>query len=145
MSEESPIIELEAHIDENNQLGLTFQDLGRRVALRPGGGLADLLALRPDARSITIEIKDFFQLGSLYDVYGASLREDGRVVDDHWQATGNGLRSSFAFASAAEARKARFVIGATPRRPGSPVPTPFASWQVPGGSLPTDVDPKKGD
>jgi hypothetical protein len=145
MSDESPIIELAAHIDENNQLSLTFQDLGRRVALRPGAGLADLLALHPGASSITLEVRDFFQCGAVYDVYGANLAADGRVVESHWQATGHGQRSAFAVVSAAEARKVKVVVGATPRRPGAPVPVPFASWQTPSGSLPTDEDPKKGD
>ncbi len=145
MSDESTIIELEAHIDDHNQLSLTYQDLDRRVALRPGAGLADLLALHPDARSITLEVRDFFQYGAVYDVYGANLATDGRVVESHWQPTGHGQRSAFGPVSAAEARKVKLVVGATPRRPGAPVPAPFVSWQAPGGSLPTDEDPKKGD
>lgn len=146
MAPESLIIELAAHISQGNQLILTVQDGDRRVALRPSAGIWDLLSRAPHIGSLTVEVSDFFQCGTIYDVHGAILAGDGRTIASHWEPTGRGQRHQFVMLPEAEARNVRLVIGATPRRPGAPVPIPFTSWQTPGGSSPIDEDgPKKGD
>jgi hypothetical protein len=146
MGSNSLTIELAAHIGDGNQLVLTFQDEGRRVMLRPRAGIWDLLLQAGPGDSVTVEVRDFFQHGTLYDVYGAILADDGTAVASHWEPTGRGQRYQLVAVSEGEARKVRLVIGATPRRPGAPVPVPFTSWHAPGGSAPIDEDtPKKGD
>lgn len=141
MATESLVIELAAHIDQDNQLVLCAQDERGRVDLRPNAGIADLFPRGSSA--LTLEVRDFFQCGSLYDVYGAILAEDGHEVTAHWEPTGHGRRYQF-LVSEAEARAVKLVIGATPRRPGAPVPIPFTSWRTPGGSAPTDIPPTIG-
>lgn len=140
------VIRLAAQISQSNQLILKLQEGTQQVALRPSAGISDLLLRVPSGTSVTVEVSDFFQHGTIYDVYGAVLAEDGATVSSHWEPTGRGQRYQLVAVSEEEARKVRLVIGATPRSPGAPVPTPFTSWQTPGGSAPIDEgDPKKGD
>ena len=141
MNSESRIIAVTARIDEHNQLVLTVQN-DDRAPLRPNAGIEDLLV--GDSGSITVEVTDFFQCGTVYDVYGATLGPDGHEIAAHWEATGRGRRARFDVSSSSDARQTRIVVGATPRRPGAPVPAPFTSWGTPGGSSPTDIDPGKG-
>jgi hypothetical protein len=141
MASESLVIALRARIDQDNQLVLSAHDERGRVDLRPNAGIADLLPR--GSSGLTLEVRDFFQGGTVYDVYGAILGADGHEVAAHWEATGRGRRYQFA-GSEAEARSIKLVIGATPRRPGAPVPVPFTSWRTPGGSAPTDIDPPVG-
>jgi hypothetical protein len=137
MASESPVIELAARIDQDNQLVLSAQDDRGRVDLRPNAGIADLLPRGSD--TLTLEVRDFFQCGTIYDVYGAILADDGHAVATHWEPTGHGQRYRFVV-SEDQARRVKLVIGATPRKPGAPVPIPFTSWRTPGGSAPTDLD-----
>lgn len=141
MGPESLTIELSARIDQDNQLVLSVQEDHGRADLRPNAGIADLLPR--GSRSITVEVRDFFQCGTVYDVYGVTLARDGHEVAGHWEPTGRGRRHQFTV-SEDEARSVKLVIGATPRRPGAPVPIPFTSWRTPGGAAPTDVDPPQG-
>jgi hypothetical protein len=139
MTPESLVIELAARIDEDSQLILSVLEDRGREDLRPSAGIADLLPRAPGGTtSITVEVKDFFQCGTVYDVYGATLADDGHEITAHWEPTGRGRRYQFVV-SEAEARRVKFVVGATPRRPGAPVPIPFTSWRTPGGSAPTDI------
>lgn len=142
-SEQTRVIELVARINDDNELILTFDDAAGDVELRPNRGLEDLLGVDPSARSITVQVRDFLQFGSIYDVYGATLAETGQVIATHWESIDNGRRCTFTLSARmatrkAEARTVRFTVGATPRRPGAPVPVPFMSRQTPGGSFPTD-------
>lgn len=141
MASEAPVIALTARIDQDNQLVLSTLDERGRVDLRPNAGLADLLPR--GGNSLTLEVRDFFQCGTVYDVYGAILADDGHEVLAHWEPTGHGRRHRFV-GSEAEARTVKLVIGAIPRRPGAPVPMPFTSWRTPGGSAPTDIPPRIG-
>jgi hypothetical protein len=141
MAPESLVIELSARIDQDNQLVLSVQDERGRVDLRPNAGIADLLPR--GSNTLTLEVIDFFQCGTLYDVYGALLAGDGHEVTAHWEPTARGRRYQFV-GSETEARTVKFVIGATPRRLGAPVPIPFTSWRTPGGSSPTDIPPRIG-
>jgi hypothetical protein len=144
MESQSHIIALTARIDEQNRLVLTFQDGDRHVALRATAGISDLLQRAPHLASVTVEVSDFFQSGSIYDVYGAVLAGDGATIASHWEPTGRGQRHQFAVVPESEARNIQLVIGATPRRPGAPAPVPFTSWATPGGSSPTDTGPVVG-
>ena len=141
MESQSRIMALTARINQHNQLVLTSQD---GDALRATAGIWDLLGQEPPGGSVTVEVHDFFQSGTIYDVYGAVLAADGATIASHWEPTGRGQRHQFAVVPEAEARKVHFIIGATPRSPGAPVPVPFLSWRTPGGSSPTDIDPGKG-
>lgn len=146
MGSESLVIQLAAHIDHGNQLILTFQDGEQRTALRPSAGIWDLLLQAPAGAAVTLEVSDFVQHGTTYDVHGAIMAEDGATVVSRWEPTGHGQRYQLVAMSEEDAREVRLVVGATPRTPGAPVPTPFTSWQTPGGSAPIDEDtPKKGD
>lgn len=146
MGTESRVIQLAARISQNNQLVLTFREGNKDVALRPTAGIWDLLQDVPSGSDVTLEVSEFSQDGRTYDVYGVVLAEDGSTVASHWEPTGRGQRYRFVAVSEEEARQVRLVIGATPRSPGSPVPTPFTSGQTPGGSAPIEEDgPKKGD
>lgn len=144
MTSESLLIELAARIDPDNQLVLSVMADGRREDLRPSAGVADLLPRDLGAtRTITVEVRDFFQCGTVYDVYGATLASDGHAITAHWEPTGLGRRYQFTV-SEDEARRVKFVVGATPRRPGAPVPIPFTSWRTPGGSAPIEVQDPVG-
>lgn len=146
MGTESRVIQLAAHINQNNQLVLTFREGNKDVALRPTAGIWDLLQDVPSGSEVTLEVSEFSQDGSTYDVYGVILAEDGATVASHWEPTGRGQRYRLVAMSEEEARQVRLVVGATPRSPGSPVPIPFTSGQKPGGSAPIDEGGgKKGD
>lgn len=146
MASESHVIELTAHINEGNQLILTFLDEGERVALRPSAGIWDLLLRVPPGDSVTMEVSNFSQHGTMYDVYGALLAEDGSTVASRWEPTQRGQRHQLVAVSEEEARKVRLLIGATPRSPGAPEPIPFTSWHTPGGSSPIEEGTgKKGE
>lgn len=138
MTLESLVIELAARIDQDNQLVLSILEDRGREDLRPSAGIADLLPRDSGGTtSITVEVRDFFQCGTVYDVYGATLADDAHEITAHWEPTGRGRRYQFEV-SETEARRVKFVVGATPRRPGAPVPIPFTSWRTPGGSAPID-------
>jgi hypothetical protein len=140
--QDSIVIELTPSIRANNQLQLTFLDVNtKRVLWRPRTGIDNLVALRGQLSSLTIEICDFFQFGSLYSVYGAVLGEDSDVVAAYWESTGRGQRYTVARPSELSPR---LLIGAAPRMPGAPVPAAFQSW-APGGGLPGDDTRPVGD
>jgi hypothetical protein len=146
METESRVIQLAAHIDQDNQLVPTFREGNKDVALRPTAGIWDLLQDVPSGSAVTLEVSEFTQDGSTYDVYGMVLAEDGSTVASRWEPTGRGQRYRFVAMSEEEARKIRLVIGATPRSPGAPVPVPFTSRQARSGSSPIDEGGgKKGD
>lgn len=136
------LVELTASISTSNQLILYFPGEKGPLPLRPGKGLEDLLGKGTGVKSLTIEVTDFYQYGAVYDVYGATLADDGRVIVAHWESTGRGRRNQFVVSASGDAGQLRFVIGATPRSPGAPVPIPFRSWPGDGGGFPDDDPPK---
>lgn len=136
-----PLIELTAVITSANRLVLRYCDeMKKLVSMRAGTGLEDLLALRGEAASLVVEVNDFYQYGTLYEIHAATLADDGRTVAEYWESNGRGRRQRFALAASGKAGAVRFLVGATPRLPGAPVPAPFRSWPEDDGSLPTDID-----
>lgn len=137
MATNDPVeIELIPFINNNNELLLQYRDKGGNLVFwRSGQGIKDLV---PDseAPSLTLEVNDFFQYGSLYTVYAAVLATRGATVHAYWEATGRGQRWTM---GPSDVFARRLVIGATPRMPGVPVPTVFRSWQQGDDGLPTDV------
>ena len=141
-----PVVELTAVISSANELVLMFRDVTKKlIPMRPGTGLDDLLALHGKATSLVIEANDFYQFGSLYELHGATLAGDGHTVAAYWEPTGRGRRYRFTRAASDRTGTARFLLGATPRLPGAPVPAPFLSWSDPDDSLPSDIDPPIGE
>jgi hypothetical protein len=134
--EKSIVIELTPSISARNELQLTFRDVAdKEILWQPGNGVEPLFWLPDDIASLTVEVNDFYQFGSLYTVYGALLTEKDMVAA-YWEATGRGQRQTLARPSTTVPAP-RLLIGAAPRMPGAPVPAAFHSW-VPGGGLPTD-------
>ena len=132
----SIIIELTPFISTNNQLQLTFRDVnGKSVLWRPRTGIKDLVRLRDNVSSLSIEVYDFYQFSSLYTAYGAVLAADGDIVAAYWEPTGRGQRHTLARPS--DELSPRLLIGAAPRMSGAPVPAVFQSWAS-GGGLPGD-------
>jgi hypothetical protein len=139
------LIELTAAISTANRLVLKFRNVRKKLLdMRPGAGLEDLLAHYGKAASLDIEVNDFYQFGTLYELHGATLAGDGRTVAAYWESTGPGRRYQFTLGSG-RTDTVRFLVGATPRLPGAPVPAPFRSWAEDDGSLPTDIDPRIGE
>lgn len=113
----SKTIQLDTHIDENGQLSVSFSGpAGERVSLHPERGLQDILASVGCEGSLTLEVRDFFQRNTIYEVYGALLEENGHGVAAYWERTGNGQQYTFASLSRSEAAGIKLVIGAVPRR-----------------------------
>lgn len=143
----STTIKLDTYIDANDQLIVSFREPGLEpIRVRPDRGLEDLVAAHPGIESLTVEICDFFQRGTIYEVYGAVLEDDGRTVAVHWKPTGRGQQHTFAISSAAAASRIKLVIGALPRRKDASVPEPLAP-RVPVGSgpFPPDDPPVSGN
>jgi hypothetical protein len=142
---QSFVIELLPSIDSDNQLQLTFRDgNGKLVLWRPGTGVEDLLPVLGDAASLTLEINDFFQYGSLYAVYGAVLVPHGSTVAAYWEPTGRGQRYTLV-ARTSEVPAPRLLIGAAPRMPGAPVPALFRSSLSGGDGFPEDEPDHKAE
>lgn len=140
------LIELTPFIQSANQLVLMFRDVTKKlVAMRPATGLDDLLTLHGKAASLVIEVNDFYQFGSLYELHGATLADKGNTVAAYWESTGRGRQYRFTRAASGKTETVRFLVGATPRLPGAPVPAPFRSWRDDDGGLPTDTSKEKGD
>ena len=119
-------IKLDIDIDTNDRMRASFLDSSsKRIWLLPGRGLADLI---PDGSEgpITLEVNDFFQRGTVYEVFGAILEDDGHTIAAHWQHTENGQQYTLPPLSAAEAAKVELLVGALPRRKDVAVPTPLA-------------------
>jgi hypothetical protein len=138
MATNEPVkIELIPVINNDNELQLQFRDQGKLVFWRSGQGIGDLV---PDGEvpSLTLEVNDFFQYGSLYTVYAAVLIPARATVHAYWEATGRGQRWTLAV-HPIDVFARRLVIGASPRMPGVPVPAVFRSWQQGDDGLPTDV------
>jgi hypothetical protein len=139
-------IKLDIDIDTNDRMRASFLDSSsKRIWLLPGRGLADLL---PDGSEgpITLEVNDFFQRGTVYEVFGAILEDDGHTIAAHWQPTGNGQQYTLPPLSAAEAAKVELLIGALPRRKDAAVPTPLARKPWPDDTFGgTAVDPPPKD
>jgi hypothetical protein len=139
----SATVQLDARIDENDQLVVSFQEPGlERVPLRPDRSLQDLVAAHPGKKSLTLEIRDFFQKSTVYEVYGVTLEDDGHTIAAHWERTQHGVHHTFEIASATDASTIKLVIGALPRRHDAAVPLPLAPRAASGsGPFPTEVDP----
>jgi hypothetical protein len=121
-------IKLDAYIDKDDQLVLSFREPGLDpVVLRPERGLADLVAGHEDQDSLTLEVRDFVQRGTVYDVYCATLEDDGRTIAAHWKPTDAGQNYTFARASLVDASRIKLFIGALPRRKDAPVPMPLGA------------------
>lgn len=142
-SKTSAIIQLDAHIDENDFLVVSYQEPGLEpIPLRPDRGLQDLVAAHPGKKSLIVEVRDFFQRNTVYEVYGATLEADGHTIAAHWERTRNGLQHTFAISSATDAGRIKLVIGALPRRHDAAVPVPLAPRAGSGsGPFPPEVDP----
>jgi hypothetical protein len=145
-AKEPAIIKLDTYIDENDQLRVSFLDpTGERIPLRPDRGLQDAVAGFGREGSLTLEVRDFFQRGTVYEVYGAILEENGRDIHAYWKPTGNGQQYTFTSLSRTEAAKIKLVIGALPRRKDAVVPVPLAPRAAHGSDPfpdPIDPDPK---
>lgn len=141
---DTPIsIRLNAFIDVEDQLRVSFRNPGGElVLLNPDRGLEQIAAAYRIEGAVTLEIKDFFQRGTMYEVYGAILEEDGTTVAAHWNPTGTGQQYTLAFGSERGPGNIRFVIGALPRRLGAAVPHPLVRG---GGLTSTSVDPPPQD
>lgn len=150
----STTIKLDMYIDEKDQLDVSFLlPTGECVSLHPERGLQDILARVGREGSLTLEVKDFFQRNTIYEVYGAVLEENGHDVATHWERTENG--QMYTFASLSKAAAMKLVIGAVPRRteaavlvaPASRAHTVSARLTNPDdlpppGGDPIDIDPK---
>jgi hypothetical protein len=143
-------IKLDVDIDTNDRLRVSFLDSSsKRTRLLPGRGLTDLLPEGSEG-PITLEVNDFFQRGTVYEVFGAILEGDGHTIAAHWQATENGQQYTLPPLSAAEAAKVELLIGALPRRKEAVVPTALATKPRPDrddlfGGTAVDPPPKDPD
>lgn len=143
----STTIRLDTYIDGNDQLRVSFLDpLGERIPLRPDRGLQDIVAAHRGEDAITLEVNDFFQRGTVYDVYGAILEENGHTIAAHWSPTGKGQQYTLTSLPETEAAAIKLVIGALPRRKDAAVPIPLAPRSASGlDPFPTSVDPPPQD
>jgi hypothetical protein len=140
----STTISFDTSIDGNDQLRVSFRNpRGGRIFLNPDRGLEDIVAAYRTKGAITLEVNDFFQRGTVYEVYGAILVENSRTIAAHWTPTGRGQQYTFKSVPKAEAGKIKLVIGALPRRRDAAVPIPLAPRFT--DPLATSVDPPPQD
>lgn len=133
----SEVVELYGVIDGDDQLQLMYVDSGGVLVSWPVGTESD------DAwAGRTLEVIDFYQYGSLYSVYGATLGRRLGAVEAYWEPTGRGQRYTLPSSAAGNARP-RLIIGAGPRVPIAPVPRVFRTWSPNGSGFPTDITPTK--
>jgi hypothetical protein len=140
---EAFIIKLDAYIDEEDQLVLSFKEPGLDpVVLRPERGLADLIADHEDRDSLTVEVRDFVQRGTVYKVYCATLEDDGHTVAAHWMSTAAGQMYEFDRTSLDDASRIKLFIGAIPQRKDAPVPMPLGARSASTcDPFPQDIEP----
>jgi hypothetical protein len=135
-------IKLDAYIDEDDQLVVSFKEpMLEPIELRSEGGLTDLVKEYPT--ELTVDVHDFVQRGTVYEVYGATLEDDGRTIASHWKRTEAGQMCTFAIPSSYEASKIKLFIGALPRRKDAPVPAPLWPRSASGsgcGPFPDDLE-----
>lgn len=135
-------IRLDAEIDHEDQLRVSFLDAKpERIPLRADRGLSDLV-LSAGEGPITLEVKNFFQRGAVYEVFGAILEPNGRTIKAYWQPTETGQQYTLPPLSAADAASFTLLIGALSRRPDAVVPTPLTTQPRPEGyAFPTGLGP----
>lgn len=137
-------IRLDIDIDANDQLRVSFFDsTSKRIRLLPGRGLADLV---PDGSDgpISLEVNDFFQRDTVYEVFGAILEDDGHTIAAYWRPTENGRQYTLPSLSTKDAARIKLLIGALPRRRDAVVPIPLAPKPRPVEFI-TSVDPPPKD
>lgn len=139
-------IRLDIDIDADDMVRVSFLDsTSRRIRLHPGHGLADLL---PDGSDgpISLEVNDFFQRGTVYEVFAAILEDDGHTIAAHWQPTESGQQYALPPLSKEDAARIKLLIGALPRRKDAVVPTPLAPKpRVGRDRFGTAIDPPPKD
>jgi hypothetical protein len=119
---------LHAYINKDDQLVVGYKQQKREVIeLRPDGGLKELTREYPT--ELTVEVHDFVQRGTVYEVYCATLASDGHTITSHWRRTEAGQACTFSLLDPHEAEKIKLFIGALPRRKDAPVPAPL--WPHP--------------
>ena len=147
MSNPNPVIRLLASIDNANRLVVELtEEGGRTIALSAESGLEDVLVGHRDAHSITLEVHDFYQYQTVYEVYALTLADDNRRILHYWQDTekGTGKWRTFTTNELQETMPV-FVIGATPRSQQVPEPRPFApGLKSNSGPFPISAKDTKG-
>lgn len=137
------MVKLDAYIDQDDRLVVSFKEPGMEpILLRPERGFEDLVAGHEDRESFIVEVRDFVQCDTVYEVYCATLEDDGRTIAEHWKPTGAGQMGTFTLSSPAEAGRIKLFIGALPRRKDAPVPMPLGPRSASGsGPFPQEDEP----
>lgn len=139
-------IRLDAEIDHEDQLRVSFLDAkSERIPLRADRGLSDLV-LDAGEGPITLEVKNFFQRGAVYEVFGAILEDNGHTIAAYWQPTETGQQYTLPPLSEKDPAKIKLLIGALSRCPGAVVPTPLTTQPRPDGyAFPVRLGPGPKD
>jgi len=104
--------------------------------------LEDLGADPSEVDEIVLEVSDFYQNDTMYEVRGAVLAADNHRIVAYWprDPDGAGVCQRFANPRPGQARAPGFVIDAIPADPRRPRPAPA----LVGGGLPASDDEQLG-
>ncbi len=133
MAGKNIIVKLDVHCDKDNKVVASFESYGSRLDFK---GLSDITDCFEDVEEVTVEVRDFVQNNTVYEVYGVALADDKRSVAAHFGPLdgGNGCRHRFVLGG----RDAHpgIVIGAVPRSRAVPEPIALSQAADAGGGFP---------